>query len=229
MKTSDYPLSQNDVVDLQHRLLDWFHVHKRVFPWRETSNPFHILIAEKLLQQTSVGDRVVNAYLSIVTNYPDPKALANARVEELIGIVAPLGLHYRAQELINLASAIENQFSGNLPNDYKSLMKLPGVGEYSARAVLSFAHDQNIAIVDTNVARVLFRIFGITTPMPANPARKRFLIDLATSLLPDGKSRPFNFALLDLSAIICKIQNPTCDSCPISKHCFYFKKTYLQD
>lgn len=224
---NDYFLSQDEITELQNDLLDWFRDNSRDFPWRKTSNTFHILIAEKLLQQTSAGDRVVNAYLSIVTKYPNPKALSSASIEELNKIVEPLGLHYRAQELINLASAIENQFSGNIPNEYKSLMKLPGVGEYSARAVLSFGYNQNIAIVDTNVARVLFRVFGIALPMPANPARKKYLLDLATSLIPDGKSRDFNFAILDFSAIICKPKNPACLSCPISKYCFYFIKNVL--
>lgn len=222
-----YFLNQTEINDLQERLLSWFQDNRRDFPWRKTSDPFHILIAEKLLQQTSAGDRVVNAYLKIVTKYPNSNALSSARIEELNEIVAPLGLHYRAQELINLASAVRSQFSGILPNEYKSLMKLPGVGEYSARAVLSFGFNQNIAIVDTNVARVLFRVFGITLPMPTNPARKKYLIDLATTMIPEGKSKEFNFALLDFSAIICKPKNPACYSCPINKYCFYFNKNVL--
>lgn len=222
---NDHFLNRDEITELQSLLLNWFQKSHRDFPWRETSNLFHILIAEKLLQQTSAGNRVVNAYLSIVTKYPNPHALSKAKIEELNEIVAPLGLHYRAQELINLASAIENQFSGNLPDEYHSLMKLPGVGEYSARAVLSFGYNQNIAIVDTNVARVLFRVFGISSPMPANPARKKYLIDLATSLIPEGKSRVFNFAILDFSAIICKPQNPACHLCPIHDLCYYYKKT----
>jgi len=222
---NDYFLSQNEITELQNILLDWFRDNSRNFPWRKSSNPFHILIAEKLLQQTFVGDKVVNAYLLIVTKYPNPKTLSNARIEELHQIVAPLGLNYRAQEMINLASAIDSQFSGNLPDEYKSLMKLPGVGEYIARAVLSFGYNQNIAIVDTNVARVLFRVFGIGLPIPANPARKKYLIDLATSLIPEGKSREFNFAILDFSAKICKPKNPACQICPISRFCFYFMKS----
>lgn len=222
---NDYFLSRDEITELQDDLLDWFRDNSREFPWRKTSNPFHILIAEKLLQQTSAGERVVNAYLSIVTKYPTSSALSKVEIEELNEIVAPLGLLYRAQELINLASAIEIQFSGILPDEYKSLMRLPGVGEYSARAVLSFGYSQNIAIVDTNVARVLFRVFGISLPMPANPARKKYLIDLATSLIPEGKSREFNFAILDFSAKICKQKNPACQICPISRFCFHFMKS----
>jgi len=221
---NNYFLSQNEITALQNVLLDWFRDNSRNFPWRKTSNPFHILIAEKLLQKTSVGEKVVNAYLLIVTKYPSPKALSNAKIEELNQIIGPLGLHYRAKEIINLAIAIESQFFGKLPEDYKSLIKLPGVGDYSARAVLSFGYNQNIAIVDTNVARVLFRVFGIMLPKPTNPARKKYLIDLATSLIPEGRSREFNFAILDFSAKICKPKNPACQICPISKFCFYFMK-----
>ncbi len=129
---NDYFLSRDEITELQDDLLDWFRDNSREFPWRKTSNPFHILIAEKLLQQTSAGERVVNAYLSIVTKYPTSSALSKVEIEELNEIVAPLGLLYRAQELINLASAIEIQFSGKLPDEYKSLMRLPGVGEEAA-------------------------------------------------------------------------------------------------
>jgi len=129
-------------------------------------------------------------------------------------------LHYRAQEITKLAAAIETRYQGKLPKDYKELLSLPGVGEYAARAVLSFAYEENIAIIDTNVARFLFRVFGIDLPMPANPARKKFLIELATSVLPKRRSRDFNLAVLDLCAAICKPQHPVCIKCPINQVCF---------
>ncbi|NLG71417.1 MAG: hypothetical protein GX495_05135 [Chloroflexi bacterium] len=223
MQLNDELLSPSIIAELRHRLLNWYDYHGRNFPWRNTSNPFHILISEKLLQRTSVGGRVIDAYIDIVTRYPTPKALSLADEAELAQIVAPLGLHYRAKELIDLAKAIDVLFSGNLPNVYEALMSLPGVGEYSARAVLSFAYNQNVAVVDSNVARILFRILGITAKLPENPARKKYLVDLATSLMPEGKSRVFNYAVLDFSALICKPRNPECRSCPINQYCFYYK------
>jgi A/G-specific adenine glycosylase len=215
-----HQLTQEEIYALQQLMLIWFEKHQRIFPWRDTRNPFNILIAEKLLQQTSVGERVVTAYLSIINKFPNPLSLSQAKLNDLSELIAPLGLHYRAQELIQLASAIEAQYQGELPNDYKKLLALPGIGEYTARAILSFAYDENIAVIDTNVARILFRIFDIDISIPANPARKKFLINLATSILPDEKSRDFNFAILDLCADICKPKNPACVKCPINEICY---------
>jgi A/G-specific adenine glycosylase len=222
-------LSINEINEFQQILLSWFYTHQRHFPWRETLDPFHILIAEKLLQKTHVSDKLIRAYGLIIEKYPTSKLLANADVNDLITIMAALGLHYRAKELIQLANAIENEYFGVIPKDYKLILQLPGVGEYSARAILSFAFGLDIAIVDTNVARFLFRVFGIDMPIPANPARKKLLIDLASTLLPIGKARDFNLAILDLTAALCKIQNPECNSCPIRTLCFYFDRVQKQD
>jgi A/G-specific adenine glycosylase len=221
-------LSAEEIKSLQQLLLFWFVSNQRHFPWRESRNPFHILIAEKLLQQTSVGDRVIIAYCSIIKQYPDSKSLANANSNNLKEFVNPLGLNYRSEELINLASVLEKKYFGKIPDKYELLIQLPGVGEYSARAILSFAYGFDVAVVDTNVARFLIRVFGIDIPMPSNPARKKMLLDLATSLIPTGRSREYNLAVLDLCALLCKIKNPHCDRCPINQICFHYR-TKLDD
>jgi A/G-specific adenine glycosylase len=152
-------LSTKSIEELQQSLLSWFYPNQRYFPWRESRNPYHILIAEKLLQQTSVGERVINAYISIINKYPDIKGLSNADITNLASYIMPLGLVYRAKELVHLANVIMDKYSGKIPNNYKLLIQLPGIGEYSGRAILSFAFGMDIAIVDTNVSRILFHLF----------------------------------------------------------------------
>ncbi|MBL7091655.1 hypothetical protein [Acidovorax sp.] len=212
-------LAEPDVLEIQTRLLDWFRISGRQFPWRQTCDPYAMLLAEKLLQQTVVREGVVQAYDDLLVAYPTPTALAEADVESIRTMIQSLGLHYRAQELVALTREISEKHGGCVPQDLKSLLALPGVGDYIARAVLCFAFGQDVPIVDTNVARILYRLFGLSGPMPANPARKRNLIELAGSLLPTGQSREFNLAMLDFGALVCKSSSPECDHCPLSPVC----------
>lgn len=213
--------------DINSRLLWWFEHHQREFPWRETSDAFHILLAEKLLQQTKARDLVIDIYTTLLQRYPSPEELAEANLATLSDIVKPLGLVYRAQELKSMASEIVKVYNHRIPSEFEQLMKLPGVGDYCARAVLSFSYKQRIAIVDTNVARWLHRMCGINQPIPANPARKKYLYDLANALLPDERVRDFNLAILDLCALVCKPKNPECFRCPAQPYCDYGRKAVL--
>lgn len=214
-------LSEINRTEFNHLLLSWFLQNQRSFPWRETLNPFHILLSEKLLQQTLARPTVIKAYLHLVTRYPDPCGLAQIPVPELERVIKPLGFLYRAKEIKSMAFELCDKFNGNVPSNLTDLMSLTGIGEYSSRAVLSFAFKQDVAVVDTNVARLLYRLFGIDRPMPANPARKKWLIDLATWLLPPGQSREHNYAILDLCALICTARTPKCQKCPVQRHCVY--------
>jgi DNA (cytosine-5)-methyltransferase 1 len=208
---------------IQTKLLDWFKTNKRSFPWRQTKVPYKILLAEKLLQQTAATEQVVAAYEKIVRLYPTLESLSKASVAELKHIIAPLGFSYRANELPRLAQEILNLHQGEIPAELDKLLRLPGIGDYAARAILSFAHGQDAPIVDTNIARLLYRIFGITNQMPSNPARNKKLIEMATALVPEGQSRDFNLAALDLCASICTARQPNCAICPIRNECVYGK------
>jgi A/G-specific adenine glycosylase len=210
--------------ELQESLLNWYAVNRRDFPWRNTSDPFEILLAEKLLQQTKVRSTVVSIYTKLLDLYPTIRALAMANVEDLRVIIKPLGLTYRAAEIKSMATEIIEIHKGQVPSNLKDLLALTGVGDYCARAVLSFAYYQRVPIVDTNIARFLHRLCGIEKPLPANPARKKYLRDLATQLLPESKSRDFNFAILDLCALVCKPQSPTCSQCPVRAFCAHNQK-----
>lgn len=204
---------------LQRFLLRWFENHQRIFPWRQTRDPFRVLVAEKLLQQTAATGAVVDAYRRIIGRYPNWNALATASRRELREIVAPLGLAYRAGELIKLARAIIRHHNGTVPQCFQALLALPGVGHYAARATLSFAFDKPIAVVDTNVARFLVRFFGLKRHPSSNPARDRRLQQIADALIPAKRSRDFNLAILDLCAANCKARQPKCASCPIRAGC----------
>jgi DNA (cytosine-5)-methyltransferase 1 len=209
------------VEKIQRALLDWFKKNKRAFPWRDTTDPFKILIAEKLLQQTAATSTVVVAYNELATVYPTSRALASADKKAIEQIVKPLGLTYRAGELLSLAHTIYNNKHETVPNSLRELLDLPGIGDYIARAVLSFAYNQDVPIVDTNVARLLFRVFGVEEPLPSNPARSRRLIAMTESLIPKGKAREFNWGMLDLCARHCVSIKPDCQYCPIRPSCEY--------
>jgi DNA (cytosine-5)-methyltransferase 1 len=204
---------------LQKSLLRWFDKNQRTFPWRQTRDPYRVLIAEKLLQQTAARDSVVTAYEKIITKYPNWNALARASRRVLKDIVTPLGFTYRADELMKLARAVVRRHKGDVPSRIETLLTLPGIGHYSARAVLSFVFDQPIAIVDTNVARFLVRYFGLKQRLSKNPARDRRLHKVADALIPLDRSRDFNLAMLDLCGAYCKARRPQCGSCPVRTGC----------
>lgn len=214
-------LHKSNKTEYQERLLLWFSTHGRDFPWRHTQNPFHILIAEKLLQQTKARPDLVRAYENVVSLYPTPQHLASADLAELSILLKSLGLHYRASELITLAGELIRLHHGVIPQDLQSLLQLPGIGDYAARAVLSFAYNEDVPIVDTNVARLLYRLYLISEPMPPNPARKKTLISAAAELVPKGQARAYNLAILDLCALVCTVRKPHCDVCPVRSFCLF--------
>ena len=217
------PTEENKTA-FQDALLAWYERHRRRFPWRRRSDPYAILIAEKLLQQTAARAVVVHAYQQVLKKYPTPRHLAEARVLDLEELIRPLGFLYRAKELQTLGQTLVARHRGKVPHTLKELMALPGVGDYAARAVLSFAYGENVPIVDTNVARFLYRVYGIEGRMPSNPARKKSLIELAATLVPLGRSKKWNLAVLDLCAAICTPAKPKCFACPVRECCFYARE-----
>lgn len=207
------------VSSLQAALLSWFSQHGRTFPWREQSDPFAVLLAEKLLQQTAARPAVVDAYIRLLEYYPSPEALAAAGIKHLEELVKPLGFFYRAHELAELGRVLVERHGGQVPKTLKELLALPGVGDYTARAVLSFAYGYDVPVVDTNVARWLYRLDGLTSPLPNNPARKKSLLVRAGELVPAGRAKDWNYAVLDLCALVCKTIRPLCEQCPLQPWC----------
>jgi A/G-specific adenine glycosylase len=202
---------------LPERLLAWFAAHARDLPWRQTRDPYSILVAEIMLQQTQV-ERVVPKYLAFLEAFPTLEALAAAPTGEVIRLWAGLGYNRRAVNLQRAARAIGAQYGGIFPREVAELRRLPGVGPYTAGAVACFAFEQDVAFMDTNIRRVLRRV--LVGPDGAEPASSdRQLLELGAALLPAGRGWAWNQALIELGALICGATAPACRRCPLRADC----------
>jgi len=183
---------------LQIAVLKWFDHNSRIFPWRETANPFFILVAEVLLRQTQAS-RVIGPYHNLTERFRNPKALAEADVSELRTWFTPLGLIRRADNLISTAKILQIDHDGIVPKDLEVLMALPGIGMYSARAVLCLAFREPVPMIDESSGRVLRRVLGIASAKPA--FADNGLLRIAQKIIPEDNAREFNLGILDLGAV----------------------------
>ena len=201
----------------RRRLLEWYRRNGRDLPWRKTSDPYHILVSEVMLQQTQV-DRVLPKYSEWLSKYPSLHALADAPLKDVAQTWRPLGYNIRPQRLHAIARESVERFGGQLPSDESTLLSFKGIGEYTAGAVLSFAFGQRKAILDTNVARVLFRVF-VGKGDPKAHRMKRHLWDVSRTVLPVRHVFDFNQALMDFGATLCSARKPRCGECPLRSGC----------
>jgi len=204
----------------RRRLLDWYRRNGRTLPWRETSDPYHILVSEVMLQQTQV-DRVLPKYGEWLTKYPTLTALAAADETDVSATWRPLGYNIRPRRLHAIARESVAKYGGTLPGDEATLLSFKGIGAYTAGAVRSFAFGQRAAILDTNVARVLFRVF-VGTGVPKAHAMKRHLWDVSRTVLPMRHVFDFNQALMDFGATLCTARKPKCMLCPMRDGCLAY-------
>lgn len=204
----------------QNNIIIWWKHNKRMFPWRETRDPYKILCSEILLQQTN-AEKVVPVYNKIISDYPETADLSEAETAELEEIIKPLGLLKRAGRLRKIAAEITQKYDGIIPADKKALLKLPGVGNYTANAVMCFAFEKQVGVLDTNTIRILARVFDIKSDK-ARPRNDKNLQNELNKVIPKNKSKIFNYALLDFAALICTAENPDCRKCIISRICFYY-------
>jgi A/G-specific adenine glycosylase len=204
----------------RRRLLTWYRAHGRDLPWRRTRDPYHVLVSEIMLQQTQV-DRVIPKYHEWLDRYPTFEALAEARSTDVVRMWYPLGYNIRPRQLQNIARETMATYGGTLPEDEKSLLSFKGIGAYTAGAVRSFAFGQRAAILDTNVARVLFRVF-VGRGRPGSHAMKKHLWAISHAVLPHRHVFDFNQALMDLGATVCSARRPRCVACPMTSHCRTF-------
>jgi len=211
----------------RQRLLAWYRRHGRDLPWRKTSDPYHILVSEVMLQQTQV-DRVLPKYAEWLDKFPTLDALARAPEGELNAAWYPLGYNIRPRRLQNIAREAVARYGGRLPEDEETLRSFKGIGAYTAGAIRSFAFGQRAAILDTNVARVLFRVF-VGTGDPKSHAMRRRLWAISETLVPSRHVFDFNQALMDLGAMVCVSRNPKCLVCPMAKSCRAFPFTPSPD
>jgi A/G-specific adenine glycosylase len=201
----------------RRRLLDWYRANGRDLPWRKTDDPYHILVSEVMLQQTQV-DRVLPKYHEWLEKYPSLSALAQADQDDVTDTWRPLGYNIRPRRLHAIARESVERYGGELPSDEETLLSFKGIGAYTAGAIRSFAFGQRAAILDTNVARVLHRVFVVTGDVKAH-TMKRHLWSLSEVLVPHKHVFDFNQALMDFGATVCVARKPRCEACPMSRQC----------
>lgn len=198
---------------LHERLLAWHEEHTRPLPWRETRDPYAILVSEIMLQQTGV-ERVLPKYRAWLERWPTWEALAQAPLGEVLRVWEPLGYNRRALWLHRIAQQVVRQWGGNLPQDPQLLTSLPGVGPCTCNALLCFAFSQDVPVLDTNVRRVLARAV-----LGREWAPSTAVFPIAQAFVPPGQGKVWNLALMDLGATVCLARRPLCLSCPLMDLC----------
>lgn len=206
----------------QASILNWYACEGRRLPWRDTNEPFKILVAEFLLQKTDV-EKVRPVYEEFICRWSSPQALSKARISSILKVIQPLGLRYKASRLKFTAKAIVKKFGGEIPKAEDKLLELPGVGRYIASAVECFAFNKPKAILDTNVIRILNRVFGVVYDNRRQRDDPR-MWNLAQELIPSNNSREYNWGLLDYGALICRSKEPLCGKCIFYNICVFHKK-----
>jgi len=204
--------------ELHRRLLDWFAVHRRSLPWRDDPAPWRVMVSEFMLQQTPVS-RVLPVFEAWLERWPTPADLAAEPSGEAVRAWGRLGYPRRALRLHAAAVEITERHGGRVPGTYEELLSLPGVGDYTAAAIASFAHAQRAVVLDTNVRRVLARVVqGVQYPSASVTRAER---DLAASLLPDDAPTAARWAIstMELGALVCTARSPRCDACPVADLC----------
>ncbi|NQT26855.1 A/G-specific adenine glycosylase [candidate division KSB1 bacterium] len=202
---------------IQFRLLKWFDENKREMPWRETRNPYKIWVSEIMLQQTQVKT-VESYYNRFIQAFPTIQSLSMADSGQVMKAWEGLGYYSRARNLHKAAKIIVQCFNAQIPHTLEELLSLPGIGRYTAGAILSIAFDQPAPVLDGNVIRMLSRLFHITDNVDRSSTQKR-LWQLTEDMLPKSRIRDFNEAMMELGALVCTPKNPRCEICPVQKHC----------
>jgi A/G-specific adenine glycosylase len=203
-------------------LVQWYLQNKRDLPWRNDTNPYTIWLSEIMLQQTRVAQGLPY-FMRFTERFPTVFDLANATEEEVLKLWQGLGYYSRARNLHKTAKKIAFEFNGEFPKSYLELLKLKGVGEYTAAAIASFAYNENVPVVDGNVYRVLSRYFDLETDISSAGAKKEFT-QLAAELVPKGKANLFNQAIMEFGALQCVPKNPDCSNCIFNDSCLALQK-----
>ena len=211
---------------ISEALTNWYSKNKRILPWRQTTNPYYIWLSEIILQQTQVKQGLPY-YEAFVTKYPSVFDLAKSSENEVLKLWQGLGYYSRARNLHITAKFIAHELNGVFPNTYKDLLKLKGVGDYTASAIASICFNEITAVVDGNVYRVLSRYFGIHTPINSTQGIKEFKA-LAQEVIDKKDPAEFNQAIMEFGAIQCKPKSPDCSICPLQDSSLAFKNNEIQ-
>ncbi|MDR3289060.1 MAG: A/G-specific adenine glycosylase [Peptococcaceae bacterium] len=201
-------------------LCQWYWQNRRELPWRKNRDPYGIWISEIMLQQTRV-DTVIEYYRNFLGRFPDIFTLAQAEEEEVLGVWQGLGYYPRARNLYRTAQIIAKKYGGVFPDTFKVVSSLPGIGEYTAGAIVSIAYNQAHPAVDGNVLRVVSRWEGIEEDIGKDKMKKR-IGAITLSMMPEGQAGDFNQALMELGAMVCVPAHPLCGQCPLQSSCKAF-------
>jgi A/G-specific adenine glycosylase len=203
------------------KIVNWYEQNKRSLPWRETSDPYRIWLSEIILQQTRV-DQGTAYYHRFLEAFPDINSLAGASEEQVLKHWQGLGYYTRARNLHRAANILLTRHKGIFPQEYKSVLNLPGIGEYTAAAILSIAFGQAYPVVDGNVNRVISRVFGIYEPVDGTVGKK-LILEKATSLMDKATPGVYNQAIMEFGALHCTPRNPSCSNCIFKSECRAFQ------
>ncbi|MFB2971336.1 A/G-specific adenine glycosylase [Aerosakkonema sp. BLCC-F183] len=210
----------------RRQLKAWACGHLRNFPWRRTKDPYAILVAEFLLQKTN-ADTVAPVYQRFMERYPTLNALAAAREEDVTMLLQPLGLRFRADRLRQSTQLILKNYQGKIPKTEAQLLKLPGVGKYTARSICAHAFGQRKAVLDTNVARIFERFFGLSGGRVK--WRSQELQSAVEQVAPATNVGMWNLTLLDFGAAVCTARQPRCGECPLQEQCQYARESNINE
>jgi A/G-specific adenine glycosylase len=202
---------------IPHRLLRWYARNSRPLPWRQTRDPYAVWVSEVMLQQTRV-ETVIPYYSRVLSRFPTVETLAKASPQKVLKAWENMGYYGRARNLHSAAKEVVARWKGRVPGTREELLSLPGIGEYTAAAVLCFAFGESVPAVDGNVRRVLSRVYAVREPLERTETLKR-LDQLAGGLVPPKQASSFNQALMDLGATVCTPRNPLCRECPLTDLC----------
>lgn len=209
---------RTDINAFRRRIINWFKKNGRVYPWRQTNDPFRILIAEMMLRRTK-ADQVTSVYKQFFKKYPDVNSLAQAKLNDLKKILYPLGLKWRVPAFRMVARHLREKYQSVIPRNRQELTSLPGVGEYVAGAVLSIAYRKNEWLVDSNIVRIFKRYFGIQTSKEGR--RDKHVIEMARIYASGKDPAKATMSILDITALVCKPGKPDCRTCPLIARCHY--------
>ncbi|MDZ7604794.1 MAG: A/G-specific adenine glycosylase [Cyclobacteriaceae bacterium] len=219
---TDFDITRDKLIG---ELAAWFNIHKRELPWRHTPDPYKIWLSEIILQQTRV-DQGLPYYHAFVENFPTVHDLAKAPIDRVLRLWQGLGYYSRGRNLHACAKIIVEKYSGCFPAERQTLLELPGIGDYTAAAIASFAFGKKEAVVDGNVIRVISRLFGITDDTRQSSTISRIKA-LASQLLPDKDHPEFNQAMMEFGAMQCRPGKPDCLACPLADVCVAYKQNRM--
>tara|TARA_Y100000766_G_scaffold127718_1_gene109744 strand:+ start:236 stop:1297 length:1062 start_codon:yes stop_codon:yes gene_type:complete len=212
---------------LYKSILKWYDINKRDLPWRNTKNPYNIWISEIILQQTRM-EQGIYYYNRFISKFPNLKSLATSDEKEVLLLWQGLGYYSRARNLHHTAKYIFYELDSKFPDSYHELIKLKGIGDYTASAISSICFEEKNPVLDGNVYRIISRFFEIKDPIDINNSRKVFR-EKAYELMPSNRFGDYNQGLMDFGSMVCKPKNPSCSSCMISKKCVAYKNDMVDE